>query len=366
MEIPYFIFGLNQHLCAIQSIYVAEVFALPELILIPDAPLGIVGVIDLRGDVLPVIDLRFNAEGQPRQYQIADSILVVKQADLRIGIIVNSVDGMKEILPHAITTELSEHQDWINSDAKKLFVGRVVNEENISILGEPKDWFNPVEIQQVISVTSFLVHEIHHHALADNLQTEARWSEKAPSIAETPFCPTATLEEQIIFRQRAEHLRKSVDEHQSSEGTKPLVVIVLNDKLFGIDAQIVREFITIRQATPIPCCPKYIIGNTNLRGEILTIVDIGQSLNLSLTNLSRTPKAIVIEFEDTLVGLVVEEIHDAAFSINPRDIKAISDPVFAVKREYFHGSISYHDQMIHILDLPTLLLSDELVVNEIF
>ena len=363
METSYFLFSLNQHLSAIKAEYVEEVFALPEFILIPDAPLDIVGVIDLRGEVVPILDLYLTVGESPRNYQLTDSILVLKQDQIRVGVIVTAVHGLKELSAQVIDPEILAQADSISPDKQKLLTGAVAADETILILSEPNDWFNTGEIQQVISVTSFLVNEIYSSARTDSLTTETESSDSG-SASQVSFCPTATPDERMIFRQRAENLRRSPDEDASAEGTKTMVVISLNNKLFGIDSQMVREFITVSQATPIPCCPKHIIGNMNLRGEILTVIDIGAPLDLALNDLSKTPKAIVAELENITIGIVVEEIREAMFAVRPRDIQEVTDPELVMKHDYIQGGVPSHDQMIHILDLPTLLQSNELVVSE--
>ena len=363
MEIPYFIFDLDQHLSAIEATYVEEVLALPELILVPDAPLNIVGVLDLRGEVLPILDLRRKTENLSPPYQLSDRVIVLNQAQLHIGIIANAVQGIQEILSQDITSERIDPPIWLNPDANHLVSGMITAEEAIFTLSEPQSWFNIHEIQQFVSVTSFLVTEIQAKTQADGELFTEELPDNQSSTTGTSFCPTATPEVQLAFRQRAEQLRRSLDEHQSVEETKALVVIALNDYLFGIDSQIVREFITLRQATPIPCCPSYIVGNINLHGEILTVVDICQPLSLSSKSLTQNPKAVVVEFKETAVGIVVDGILDAMFSISPTEIQPVLETVLETASDYIQGIAYYHGQKLHILNLSKLLLGDELVVN---
>ena len=368
MTISYFLFGLKQQLHAVQSTYVEEVLALPELIMIPNSPLGIIGVLDLRGDVLPVLDLQLIIAGQPQPYQLADSIVILKQDELRIGVIVNVVQGIRELLPQEIVADISEYPQSLSVDARKKFLGMIAHDETIFILSEPKHWFKVGEIQQVISVMRFLVDEIRDDAYLSDAQSEVSLSEQETLAAPASFSPTATLEERRIFRERAVALRRSLDENQPDKDAKVFVVVVLNGNLFGIEAPMVREFITIRQATPIPCCPKHIIGNINLRGEILTVIDICQLLNLPLKALPRNPKAVVIELDNIPSVIVVDAIRDASFSINSQDIETSPETdstSFFMKDNYLQGSISYEGEMMHILDLPMLLQSNDLVVNEI-
>ena len=364
MDTSYCLFEINQCHSAVSTTYVEEVFSLPELILIPNAPLGIIGVIDLRGDTLPIVDLQLNNESNEastRDYQLTDSIIVLRQADLRVGIIVNAIRGIRELSIQDLTINLEEYEETFNLNLKRFFAGVVSDETNIFILNTPQDWFKTGEIQQVISVTRFLVDDFYDSRAGQDLAKTQRSEENATAI----FSPKATLEERAIFQQRSENLRQSLEEEHSAVESKSLVAISLDGNLFGNDSNLVQEFITVNQATPIPCCPKHIIGAINLRGEILTVIDIAKSLGLSLKEVPRVFKAIVIEFKNTLIAIIVENVRDALFSINPNDIQSIADAPSVKISTYVQGIVTYRDESMQVLDLTMLLDSDELVVNEV-
>ena len=356
METTYCLFKINNVLNAINTDYLGETFALPELILVPNAPSGIVGVLDVRGEVLPVVDLRPAAEGDARSYSLTDSILTLKQQDLHIGLIVNSVQGMRE-LSTRVMAPLPADQHWMDPDIREIFAGMLLNEHEIFILNEPQSWFNPGELQQVIAITRFLVDDLYT-TQAD--QTEVSRLDNSFAI---PFCPDATPQEKSIFRQRAENLRLPAVADGAHVASQTLIVITLNNNLLGIDANAVREFITIEQAVPVPCCPRHIIGNTNLRGEVLTVLDISEPLGLEPHPLERRPTAVVIEQENVLVAVVVEDIRDALFEVKPSSIEP--SPTTLPWHSYGLGVVPYDSEMMTILDLPKLLSSDALVVNEL-
>lgn len=350
MDTTYCLFQINQQLSAVNAEYLEEVIALPELILVPNAPTGIVGVIDLRGDVLPVIDLRRSTEGQ--RYRLTDSVIILKQADIRVGVVVNSIQDIQELPTKGMIAEIAEPQDWINPEVRRLFAGTVLSETDIFLLHEPRTWFNPGELQQVISVTRFLVDDFYSAS-----QTGGALS--AANIT-ADFCPEATSQEQLIFRQRADNLRqRSADDYDVAD-SKTLIVIALADQLIGIDATCVREFITISQATPVPCCPRHIVGHTNLRGEIVTVIDLCEPLGLDIKPLPRNPKAIVVELDEMPTAIVIEEVRDALFEVSLRNLQ-VGHPFAA---DYVQGSVPYNNEIMHILDLPQLLESDKIVVNE--
>jgi purine-binding chemotaxis protein CheW len=356
METPYCLFEVNQHIAAIKTDYLEEVLALPELILVPNAPSGIVGMIDLRGNVLPVIDLRLRDKEQLQQYRLTDSIIILKQADLRIGMIVNNIQDIRELSTQGMNTEFSEYQTWMSPDIISFFEGMILNEGMIFMLGEPQSWFHTGELQQVISIMRFLVDDFY----------EARSEQPETGITElnsaTFFSPTATPQEQIIFRQRADNLRQQLDDDGATLDSKTLIVLALDNKLLGIEASCVREFITIKQATPVPCCPRHIIGSMNLRGDVLTVVDISEPLGLPAKAVPKNPKAVVVELDNTLAAVIIEEVRDALFEVNSKKIQV--DSTFPTRHSYSQGTVPYGGQMMQILDLPKLLHSDELVVNE--
>ncbi|MEM9807861.1 MAG: chemotaxis protein CheW [Cyanobacteria bacterium P01_D01_bin.56] len=353
MQSSYCLFKINQRLSAIRADYLEEVFALPELILVPNAPSGIVGVVDFQGNVLPVVDFRITAEGQPRHYELTDSLMTLKQADMSVGIIIDSVHGVRELSTQGMMTDLAGHQTWMTADTKDFFAGLLLTEGNIFILDQPQSWFNPGELQQVIAITRSLVDEFYETSLGEDADTLSR------DMIATTFCPHASEQEKTIFRQRADSLRQLPDIVQSSTTSKPLIVIALDNHLIGIDAKCVREFITVPQAIPVPCCPKHIIGNTNLRGEIVTIVDISEPLGFVAQTLAKNFRAVVVELGDTLAAVVIEDIRDALFALDPRNIKVGSN-----RHACIQGMVPYGEQIMHILDLPKLLNSDDLVVNQ--
>ena len=128
MDTSYCLLEINQCHSAVSTTYVEEVFSLPELILIPNAPLGIIGVIDLRGDTLPIVDLQLNNESNEastRDYQLTDSIIVLRQADLRVGIIVNAIRGIRELSIQDLTINLEEYEETFNLNLIRFFAGVV-------------------------------------------------------------------------------------------------------------------------------------------------------------------------------------------------------------------------------------------------
>jgi chemotaxis signal transduction protein len=110
-EHSYLTFSLNNYLYGISLVYVEEIFSLPELTLIPQEPREIVGVVNLRGNIVPVMDLNFSFGYQSLDYRLTDSLVVLKWEQFRLGIIVNQVYEVKNISPEEITTQLDYERE---------------------------------------------------------------------------------------------------------------------------------------------------------------------------------------------------------------------------------------------------------------
>jgi purine-binding chemotaxis protein CheW len=366
---PYLIFEHNGLLCGVEVGCVREIFFLPELTPIAEAPEDIVGAIDLRGDLLPVMDLNLRFGYVWEEYSVTDSAIVIEWQEFQLGIIVNQVTEVKQIPADAITPELSYGRD--NAEAPHHFLAGFARCEANLILLLNLDRlirYSPDKQETQIPVSTS---DAGNSSAAENLETPNLELEIDPNLLAQEkkvfgkprvFCPNATPEEKAIFRERAHNLRQQGDRENSAAIHISLAVVLLNNEYFGINLAVVREFTDIRQVTPIPCTPDRIIGNMNLRGEILTLVDIRNVLNMSADTKSLS-KAIVVEIEDLVAGIVVDEILDI-IHLNVADIATIPAALNSANREYLRGTAFYEEKLIAVLNLQKLLTKGGVIVDE--
>ncbi|MEG3843088.1 chemotaxis protein CheW [Microcoleus sp. herbarium14] len=358
---PYLIFKQNGLLCGVEVGWVREIFFLPELTPIAEAPQDIVGAIDLRGSILPVMDLNLRFGYVWQEYSVTDSAIVIEWQEFRVAIVVNVVTEVKQIPQDAITPQLSYGRDKPNAPDRFLAGFARCGADIIMLLDLDRlIRYSPdkIEIQMPVSAadeveTKNLQLEIDPKLLAE----DAKFLVK-PHV----FCPNATPEEKAIFRERADNLRLLGEIENSVAINMSLAVVVLNGEYFGINLGVVREFTDIRQVTPVPCTPDRIIGNMNLRGEILTLLDIRNVLNMSADTKSLS-KAIVVEVEDLVAGIVVDEILDI-IHLNLAEIATIPAALNSANREYLRGTAFYEEKIIAVLNLQKLLTKGGVVVDE--
>jgi purine-binding chemotaxis protein CheW len=360
----YLIFSLNNQLYGIKSNYFEEVLPLPELILLPEVDCGIVGSFNLRGETLPVLDLNHKLGYRQPDYCLSDSVIVVRCSQLRIGIIINGFSDVRTIGSQEIVkssnTQLNGDLGPLIADQLEIIVGMALGEDKIWILNDLENW---IVVSQITTILDALIRpkgNIENSNFSLNRSILRKEKQRI-------FCPTATNEERAIFRNRAESLKASSQPQEPIE-SQPLVVFTLGNRLWGMDSGNVREFVDIKKLTPVPCCPIHIIGNTTLRGEILTLVDIRKSLSIPITEIAIPCKAIVVKLEDMVVGIMVDSIRDAMFLMNSQDMVSATITLPDVEKNYLQGAIAYEEnnqQLIGILDLPKLLLKGGLVIDEL-
>ena len=78
--------------------------------------------------------------------------------------------------------------------------------------------------------------------------------------------------------------------------------------LFGVDVSLVQEVVRLQLITPVPLASPEIAGLINLRGEVLTAIDLRSRLGMPPTDSGREPVNVVIRVDDEPVSLLVDEI----------------------------------------------------------
>ena len=307
------------------------------------------------------LNLRFGYLRQ--EYCLTDSAIVIEWQEFRVGIIVNQVSEVKHIPEDAITGHLCYGRDKAQAPTHFLAGFARCEAEIIMLLDLDRlIRYSPDKTKIEMPVSASGADNVE----AKNLQLEIDpklLGEDAKILAKPHvFCPNATAEEKAIFRERADNLRRLGEIENSAAINMSLAVVVLNGEYFGINLGVVREFTDIRQVTPVPCTPDRIIGNMNLRGEILTLVDIRKILNMSADTKSLS-KAIVVEVEDLVAGIAVDEILDI-IHLNLAEIATIPAALNSANREYLRGTAFYEEKIIAVLNLQKLLTKGGVVVDE--
>jgi purine-binding chemotaxis protein CheW len=328
----------NSHY-AISTDNVLEIFPLPELQIVPETPTDLLGMINLRGKMLPIMHLQRRISKAPLICTSNDTVVVLDCGSSLIGVIVDRVSEVCVLDDAAIDRDLAYGRQGHTNTA---FLSGVTQygDDNLLIL-------NP---DALVSLPDEVADWVWQADETGGLSTDAS-PEKTGSFYDLYF-PTATLAERQLMEQRAAGLRPAIETNDQSQAV-PLAVFGLGGEYFGISLSSVREFINTQNIRPIPCAPSQIIGNMNLRGEIMTLIDMRPALNLSISTAPNS-QAVVTQIGDVVAGLSIDELHDILYI----DRSALA-PVPVANQQSRTGLIEsttpYRDTMLSVLNLPQLL-----------
>ncbi|MBC8352022.1 MAG: purine-binding chemotaxis protein CheW [Planctomycetes bacterium] len=93
----FLVFSLEDEEYGIEIMHVQEIKSLAHVAPIPNAPEHVKGVLNLRGTIIPIVDLRLRFSMPPREYDRFTVIIVVAIENKRIGLVVDGVSDVLEI-----------------------------------------------------------------------------------------------------------------------------------------------------------------------------------------------------------------------------------------------------------------------------
>jgi purine-binding chemotaxis protein CheW len=137
-------------------------------------------------------------------------------------------------------------------------------------------------------------------------------------------------------------------------GKKQFSTFVVDRLLFGVEVEKVQEVIRYQEMTRVPLAPPVVKGLINLRGQIVTAVDLRCRLGLRERAATALPMNVVIRHEDGAVSLLVDEIGDVleveeeAFELPPGTLPGDV-------RELIRGVYKLKDMLLIALDTDKML-----------
>ena len=121
------------------------------------------------------------------------------------------------------------------------------------------------------------------------------------------------------------------------------------DLFFGVDVLRVQEVLRFHQMTRVPLAPGVIDGLINLRGQIVTAIDMRRRLQLPAREDNQTPMNMVVRTEDGAVSLLVDEIGDV-LDVDSATFEQPPENLDAAARDLIRGVYKLKDRLLLVLD----------------
>lgn len=142
-----------------------------------------------------------------------------------------------------------------------------------------------------------------------------------------------------------------------SNGSVELATFYVGEALCGMDILKIQEINKLMEMTTVPQAPDYVMGILNLRGQIVTIIDLGKRLGLSSIAIDDFSRNIIVNSQNEHVGLLVSKIGDVITA----DWDKVESPpanIGGIQGVFFKGVFKTENHLIGILDAEKVLVEE--------
>ena len=149
------------------------------------------------------------------------------------------------------------------------------------------------------------------------------------------------------------------EEERLPQETTRVLVFNLGGETYGIDIKQARSVVKLDVITRVPNMPEFISGVMNLRGDVVSLVDIRYFFGLPQRERTDGARAIVVDSADGPVGIVVDNIR---FTLDIPE-GSIQPPLATLNEKlagYTKGEVQLESGILVLLDLVKVLSSDEI------
>lgn len=149
--------------------------------------------------------------------------------------------------------------------------------------------------------------------------------------------------------------KRGSHEIATTEGHEDFVTMFIEGQMFGIPVLVVQDVLGPQKITRIPLAPPEVAGSLNLRGRIVTAIDVRLRLKLPQKKaVAGAGMSVVVDMKGELYSLRVDQVGEvlslpaAKFERNPPTLDTLW-------REFSTGIYRLEEKLLVILDVPRLL-----------
>lgn len=149
-------------------------------------------------------------------------------------------------------------------------------------------------------------------------------------------------------------MEQAVKEQEKSSTVVELITFYIGSGLYGINILNVQEINKLKDWTDVPHSEDFILGILSLRGNIVTVFDLGKKLGLNTTEVTEESRNIIVNSNNEYAGFLVDGIGDVV-NIDWSDICDPPANVNGVQGRFLEGVFKTKEGLITILDVDEVL-----------
>jgi len=199
----------------------------------------------------------------------------------------------------------------------------------------------------------------------DNQKKTIEWSElhsrmEAARLAIERGREPDPDEKKKILKTRAKALAQESKGKETAENYIEVVEFLLAYEKYGIESSYVREIYPLKELTPMPCTPPFVLGVINVRGQILSVIDIKKFFDLPEKGLTDLNKVIILQSDRMEFGILADVVLGVR-NVLLSELQPSLPTLTGIREEYLKGVTG---ERVVILDAEKLLSDKKITVHE--
>lgn len=167
-------------------------------------------------------------------------------------------------------------------------------------------------------------------------------------------------EKKRILKERARKLAQRAETQEKEEESLQIIEFMLAHERYGVDVEYVKEVYPLKDLTPIPCTPSFVLGIINVRGQVFSVVDIRDFFDLPKHEITASFRIIIVKNENMEFGILADAvIGERKIPLNQIQVNMPS--LKGIRSHYVKGVTS---ERLIIMDVEKLLSDESIIVHE--
>jgi purine-binding chemotaxis protein CheW len=150
----------------------------------------------------------------------------------------------------------------------------------------------------------------------------------------------------------------SISKPQVVEEDLLIATFQLGDGVFGLDTTLIQEVVMVGELTPVRHAPDYVAGIRNLRGRIITVVDLCVRLGLGFVEIGPESRILIADWKGEPVGLLVDRVADA-IAVEAGNLEPAPPNLHGVQMQKLRGVFRSGERLAALLDLAAVLSAED-------
>jgi purine-binding chemotaxis protein CheW len=167
-------------------------------------------------------------------------------------------------------------------------------------------------------------------------------------------------EKRMLLRKRAAALAEKEERESGLKERLEVIVFRLAYETYGLETSFVREIYPLKEITVIPGMPSFVMGIMNVRGQIMSVIDLKKFFRLPERGLGELNKVIILSNGRMEFGILADSVEGTEL-VDRDDILTVPASVVLIGEKYVKGITKEH---VVILDAESIVNDETIIVNE--